>query len=163
MGKNVADRFKTLCGESEATSLVGIVRGLTMEEVRFVDSECDWSKVHHRVSWWMRPTHLKMLHKNFSPMPEEVWNRCPSNTNAVERKIWNVKTEYRLLSGKPLLTFTNWTSLSVPNALLLIVEQVFLIAAGVTVLVLLLQYVASPRDLNKSIMTTGQGRTVRTT
>ena len=83
-GKNVADCFKTLCGESKATSLVGIVRGLTMEEARFVDSECDWSKSHHLVLWWMRPTHLKMLHKDCSPMPEEVWNRYPSNTNAVE-------------------------------------------------------------------------------
>ena len=34
----------------------------------------------------MRPQHLKLLHKDYSEMDEEILERCPSNTNAVERK-----------------------------------------------------------------------------
>ena len=34
----------------------------------------------------MRPAHLQMLHKDFSTMTSDVWNECPNNTNAVERR-----------------------------------------------------------------------------
>ena len=37
-------------------------------------------------SWWMRPDHLRMLHKDFSLMADDIWSRCPDDTNAVERK-----------------------------------------------------------------------------
>ena len=36
--------------------------------------------------WWSQSTHLKMLCKSLSDMTDSVWDKCPSTTNAVERK-----------------------------------------------------------------------------
>jgi len=70
-----------------AMSVVGIVKGLML---KFVDTQCSWA------SWWLqpshlqmlhvRPSHLQMLHVHTSPMVDHVWEKCPNNTNAVERK-----------------------------------------------------------------------------
>ena len=37
-------------------------------------------------NWWTRPSHLEMLHKDYSEMDDIVWEKCPRDTNAVERK-----------------------------------------------------------------------------
>ena len=34
----------------------------------------------------MQPRHLQMLHKDFSLMDDDIWDRCPADTNAVEWK-----------------------------------------------------------------------------
>ena len=34
----------------------------------------------------MQPHHLQMLHKDLSLMDNDIWDRCPADTNAVERK-----------------------------------------------------------------------------
>jgi len=34
----------------------------------------------------MRFNHLAMLHKDYSTMNNEVWDKCPPTTNAVERR-----------------------------------------------------------------------------
>jgi len=67
-------------------SLVGVIKGLTDEDAKFVDTQCNWSAARHWASWWLRPSHLQMLHVDFSPMVDHVWEKCPNNTNAVERK-----------------------------------------------------------------------------
>ena len=42
----------------------------------------------------MRLQHLQMLHKEFSVMADKVWDSCPSNTNAVERKNQDCKDSH---------------------------------------------------------------------
>jgi len=59
---------------------------LTDEDAKFVDTQCNWSAARHWASWLLRPSHLQMLHVDFSPMVDHVWEKCPNNTNAVERK-----------------------------------------------------------------------------
>ncbi len=66
--------------------LVEIVNGFTLDDAKFVHDKCNWSAAKNWASWWMRPAHLQMLHRDFTLMAEEVWSRCPDNTNAVERK-----------------------------------------------------------------------------
>ena len=76
-GQRVAYCFQALCSESPSVQdLVGIVDGLTVEDAKFVASECNWMTVkhwakwwmrpEHWAKWWMRPEHLQMLHKDFT-------------------------------------------------------------------------------------------------
>ncbi len=74
-----------LCKNQKATLLIGIVKDLQPNEAQFVDSKCDWSVAKNWAQWWMRPNHLALLHKDYSTMDNEVWERCPSTTNAVYR------------------------------------------------------------------------------
>ena len=86
-GQRVAYCFQALCSESPSVQdLVGIVDGLTVEDAKFVASECNWMTAKHWAKWWMRQEHLQMLHKDFTHMVDDVWSRCPADTNAVERK-----------------------------------------------------------------------------
>ena len=85
-GKHVCDSFKVLCKEQIASTLVGIIKGLQPNEAQFVDSKCDWSYAKNWAQWWMRSNHLAMLHKDYSTMDNEAWEKCPSTTNAVERR-----------------------------------------------------------------------------
>ena len=78
--------FKVLCNEQKADSLIGIIKGLQLNEAKFVDNKCDWSAAKNWAQWWMRSNHLAMLHKDYSTMNDEVWDKCPSTTNAVERR-----------------------------------------------------------------------------
>jgi len=55
-----------------------------INEAKFVDNKCDWSAAKNWAQWWMRSNHLAMLHKDYSTMDDEVWDKCPSTTNAVE-------------------------------------------------------------------------------
>ena len=41
----------------------------------------------------MRPSHLQMLHQDYSTMDSDTWERCPSTTNAVERRNAECKTK----------------------------------------------------------------------
>ena len=67
-------------------SLVGVINGFMASDATFIDLETNWSKAKKWVEWWMRPTHLKLLHKDYSMMNDDIWKQCPSDTNAVERK-----------------------------------------------------------------------------
>ena len=98
-GENVADCFKTLFGESQATSLVGIVKGLTTEEARFVDNECDWSRAHHWALWWMRPTHLRMLIRTFHPCLKKYGKDAQAIPMLWREKNGTAKIVYLLQSG----------------------------------------------------------------
>ena len=62
------------------------VKGFTIEDTKFIDNHCNWSAAQNWASWWLRPSHLQMLHVEFSPMIDRVGEKCPDNTNAVERK-----------------------------------------------------------------------------
>ena len=79
-GQDVISSFKVLCGDASAMSLVGVIKGLTDEDAKFVDTQCNWSAARHWASWWLRPSHLQMLHVDFSPMVDHVWEKCPNNT-----------------------------------------------------------------------------------
>ena len=85
MGEAVCDCFNVLCSQQNAEELIGIIKGLTAEEAAFVNKHCNWSKATKWVEWWLRPKHLKMLHKDFASMDSGTWDRSPSTTNAVER------------------------------------------------------------------------------
>ena len=76
-GKHVCDSFKVLCKEQKASTLVGIIKGLQPNEAQFVDSKCDWSHAKNWAQWWMRSNHLAMLHKDYSTMDNEAWEKCP--------------------------------------------------------------------------------------
>ena len=85
-GRQVTTAFEVLRGIHCASSLLGIVKNLTVDEANFVDSYSNWQKAKHWAEWWLRPQHLRMLHQEFSEMEVDNWLRCPSDTNAVERK-----------------------------------------------------------------------------
>ena len=67
-GHQVTTAFEVLCGIHCASSLLGIVKNLTVDEANFVDSNCNWQKAKHWAEWWLRPQHLRMLHQEFSEM-----------------------------------------------------------------------------------------------
>ena len=77
--------FEVLCKKS-ANTLLDIIEGLMKDDAMFIDSSTNWSSATKWVEWWMRPQHLKLLYKDYSEMNEAIWEHCPSNTNAVERK-----------------------------------------------------------------------------
>ena len=61
--------FEVLC---KTNTLLSMFEGLTK-----VDSNTPATKW---VEWWMRPQHLKLLHKNYAEMEESAWERCLSDT-----------------------------------------------------------------------------------
>ena len=76
--------FETLCGVCPCKQLQKEYPSLfSTEDANFIDEKCDWSSAKHWAQWWTRPTHLKMLSKVFSCVPE-TWKNCPTTTNAVE-------------------------------------------------------------------------------
>ena len=85
-GSNVVIAFEVLCKKKLANTLLGIIERFTKEDAKFIDSSTNWTSATKWVEWWMRPQHLKLLHKDYAEMDETIWNRCPSDTNAVERK-----------------------------------------------------------------------------
>ena len=85
-GSNIVSAFEVLCKKRSATSLVGIITGLTKDDAQFIDSNTNWTNTTKWVEWWMRPQHHKLLHEDYTEMDESIWKRCPSDTNAVERK-----------------------------------------------------------------------------
>ena len=56
--------------------LVGQINGLTASDA---NSEMNWSGAK---KWWMRPNHLKLLHKDYWNTSDEIWEQCPSDKNA---------------------------------------------------------------------------------
>ena len=85
-GNNIMSAFEVLCKKKSANTLLDVIEGLTKDDSMLIDSITNWSSATKWVEWWMRPQHLKLLHKDYSEMDEAIWERCPSNTNAVERK-----------------------------------------------------------------------------
>ena len=75
-----------MCGSKPASSLLGNIPNFSDEDATYIQDECDWSIAKSWANWWTRPSHLKMLHKDYSDMDGIVWEKCPSDTNAVERK-----------------------------------------------------------------------------
>ena len=86
VGSLVPVCFEVLCGLKSASVLVSKIKNFATEDAKFIDSHSDWSRANGWAKWWMRPGHLQMLHKDFSLMDVEAWERCPGDTNAVERK-----------------------------------------------------------------------------
>ena len=79
--------FEALCGVKTAASLTQIIPGIcTPDEAEYVDRNCNWSKAKNWAQWWSRGTHLKMLCKAMADMDDDVWDKCPTTTNAVERR-----------------------------------------------------------------------------
>ena len=72
-GHNVVNGFKVLCGDAPPVSLVGVVKGFTVEDAKFIDTHCNRSAAQNWALWWLRPSHLQMLHVDFSPMIDHVW------------------------------------------------------------------------------------------
>ena len=85
-GNNVVAAFEVLCKKKTANNLVGMITGLTKDDAKFIDSSTNWTNATKWVEWWMRPQHLKLLHKDYTEMNASIWECCPSDTNAVERK-----------------------------------------------------------------------------
>ena len=84
-GEYVCDCFKVLCNEESANKIKSVL-GLSQQEVDFIDKSCNWSIAKNWAEWWMRSSHLRMLHKDFSLMDSSAWDRYPSTTNAVEHR-----------------------------------------------------------------------------
>ena len=49
-----------------------LIKGFNEDDTLFLEENCDWSIAKHWVQWWMRPSHLQMLHKDFSVMDDVV-------------------------------------------------------------------------------------------
>ena len=77
---------------SNQSHIIARIPDLNKADAEFVDQQCDWMKAAH----WAACAHLQMLHKDFSTMTSDVWNKCPNNTNAVERRNQDCK------DGSPL-------------------------------------------------------------
>ena len=86
--------FELLCGVRSVSNLLQKLPSLcTIQEATIIDEQCNWSVAKHWAQWWTRATHLKMLSQIFSDMSSSVWNKCPSSTNAVERKNKDCKSD----------------------------------------------------------------------
>ena len=82
--------FETLCNVRSVAVLPTLSNH---DDAKFIDENCNWSAAKHWAQWWTRSDHLKMLSKTFSTMAEDVWKRCPSSTNAVERRNKDCKSD----------------------------------------------------------------------
>jgi len=60
--------FRVLCSQSSAKILLSPFKALSFDEAEFVDNRCNWSGASKWAEWWIRPQHLKMLHKDFTDM-----------------------------------------------------------------------------------------------
>ena len=60
--QDVINGFKVLCGDAPAMPVVEIVKDLTGEDAKFVDTQCNWPAACHWALWWLQPSHLQMLH-----------------------------------------------------------------------------------------------------
>ena len=65
------------------TTIKHIHTELTEDQNKLSKSKRQRAK--HWVQWWTRPKHLKMLCKPFTEMSSGDWEKCPRNTNGVER------------------------------------------------------------------------------
>ena len=63
-GPSVLECFKVLCPQSSANTLLTVIKDLSLEEVEFLYKNCNWTAAKKWVEWWIRPQHLKMLHKD---------------------------------------------------------------------------------------------------
>ena len=90
--------FEALCGVRTLGSMKDKLPALLCDDdALFVDRNCDWSAAKFWAQWWTRASHLRMLCKAFSPMDIETWKKCPSTTNAVERKNKDCKSDSKSL------------------------------------------------------------------
>ena len=80
-----SSRVSVLCKQKLSHVLIGQIKRFTASDANFIDSETNWSGAKKWVEWWMRPNHLKRYCTDTSKS-EEVWEQCPSGTNAIERK-----------------------------------------------------------------------------
>jgi len=79
--------FEALCGARTVNSLLIKLPSLCCKnDADFIDHECDWSMAKNWAQWWTICSHLRMLSATFTAMDKDVWSRCPSTTNPVERK-----------------------------------------------------------------------------
>ena len=85
-GSVLKQAFEVLSKSTSADVLVEKIQGFTKQDAAFIDQKTNWKSAEKWAEWWTRPQHLKMLHKSYSEMPDSVWDHCPSDTNAVERK-----------------------------------------------------------------------------
>ena len=86
--------FETLCGVRTITQLQEkLVDVCSKEEARAADSLKDWSGAKNWAQWWTRSTHLKMLSVAFTELDNDTWKRCPTSTNAVERRNRDCKSD----------------------------------------------------------------------
>jgi len=94
-GHNALECFKVLCSQASATTLVTVVKDLSLEEAQFVDKICNWTSAKKWVEWWIRPQHLKMLHRDYADMDLDAWKRCPHHQPML--------LSTRIETAKPLL------------------------------------------------------------
>ena len=86
--------FEALCGVRPVVQLLQIVPTLCMaDDAKYIDDNCDWSCAKHWAQWWTHCDHLKMLSKSFSNMEDNIWEQCPSSTNAVEQRNRDCKSD----------------------------------------------------------------------
>jgi len=75
-----------------------------------------------------------MLHVDFSPMLDHMWEKCPSNTNACSRKKnRDAKDGVPVPISKDLSIFTKWTNHTVLSTLLQKKDAVFLTEVGAVI------------------------------
>ena len=53
MGQYVCLSFQVLSGEVPATALVGNIENFTLDDAKFIDTECDWSLGSNWANWWI--------------------------------------------------------------------------------------------------------------
>ena len=85
-GSTVCNAFEVLCKQKSANTLIGRIKGFSKDDSQFIDNSTNWSSAKRWAEWWMREQHLRMLSKNYSEMDQSIWEQCPADTNAVERK-----------------------------------------------------------------------------
>ena len=119
-GENVVKCFKALCGQIKVTSLLEVIPDLNKADAEYVNQQCDWTTAAHWAAWWMRPAHLQMLHKDFSTMTSDVWNKINVQITRMlsRQEIKIAKMDHRFPSGNALSACTNWIRHFVPNFLL---------------------------------------------
>ena len=69
-GQQVALCFEVLCGSKPASTLLGNILNFTSDDAAYIQNECDWSVAKSWANWWTRPSHLEMLHKDYSEMDD---------------------------------------------------------------------------------------------
>ena len=82
---DVTKLFHALKGDASLLTIKCIIPHLSEDALLHENAiKLAWKKAQHRVEWWTRLPHLKMLSKVFS-IDSDCWSGGPRDTNGVER------------------------------------------------------------------------------
>ena len=62
-GSTVCNTFEVLCKRKSASTLLGKIKGFSMDDTQVIDKNTDWTAAKRWTEWWMHTQHLRMLNE----------------------------------------------------------------------------------------------------